>query len=64
MKSIVGDNEDYKECFDALHEISEHLAMQYINLLWMDSICYNMDRHTENFGIIRDLKTGDILSLI
>ncbi|MCR5457279.1 MAG: HipA domain-containing protein [Clostridiales bacterium] len=63
MKSIVGDNEDYKECFDALHEISGHLVMQYINLLWMDSICYNMDRHTENFGVIRDLKTGDILSL-
>lgn len=63
MKSIVGDNEEYKDCFDALHEISGDIAMQYINLLWMDSICYNMDRHTENFGVIRDLKTGDILSL-
>ena len=63
MKSIMGDNEDYKDCFDALHEISGHLAVQYINLLWMDSICYNMDRHTENFGVIRDLKTGEILSL-
>ncbi len=63
MKSIVGDNEEYKDCFDALHEISGDIAMQYINLLWMDSICYNMDSHTENFGVIRDLKTGDILSL-
>ena len=29
----------------------------------MDSICYNMDRHTENFGLLRDVKTGAILSL-
>lgn len=30
---------------------------------WMDSICFNMDRHTGNFGLLRDLKTGAILSL-
>jgi len=29
----------------------------------MDSICYNMDRHTANFGIMRNLETGVIVSL-
>lgn len=29
----------------------------------MDTVCYNMDRHTENFGLLRDVKTGRIISL-
>ena len=63
MKSLVDANEDYEVCFNALNEISSELAKQYLVLIWMDSICYNMDRHTENFGFLRDVKTGKILSL-
>lgn len=63
MKSLVDADEDYEVCFNALNEISSELAKQYLVLIWMDSICYNMDRHTENFGFLRDVKTGKILSL-
>ena len=63
MKSLVDADEDYEVCFNALNEISSELAKQYLILIWMDSICYNMDRHTENFGFLRDVKTGKILSL-
>lgn len=63
MKSLVDADEDYDVCFNALNEISSELAKQYLILIWMDSICYNMDRHTENFGFLRDVKTGEMLSL-
>ena len=63
IKSIVDDDEDYKNCFDILNAVSSELAKQYLILIWMDSVCYNMDRHTENFGFLRDVKTGEILSL-
>ena len=29
----------------------------------MDTVCLNMDRHTKNYGILRNVKYGDILSL-
>ena len=46
-----------------LYGLSPEIAKQYLLLLWTDSVCYNMDRHTENFGLLRDVKTGKILSL-
>ena len=63
MRSLVDDNEDYEKCFAVLYDISPEIARQYLVLIWLDSICYNMDRHTENFGLLRDAKTGTILSL-
>lgn len=53
----------YKYCFDILLGISKDVAKQYLLLLWMDTVCYNMDRHTENFGVLRDVNSGEILSL-
>ncbi len=63
MRSLAGENEDYKYCFDILLGISKDVAKQYLLLLWMDTVCYNMDRHTENFGVLRDVNSGEILSL-
>ena len=63
MRSLADDDEDYENCFNILNEISPDIAMQYLLLLWMDTVCYNMDRHTENFGLLRDVKTGKIISL-
>ena len=59
----MDDDEDYENCFHVLYGISTEIAKQYLLLLWTDSVCYNMDRHTENFGLLRDVKTGKILSL-
>lgn len=63
MRSLADDDEDYENCFNILNGISPDIAGQYLLLLWMDTVCYNMDRHTENFGLLRDVKTGKILSL-
>ena len=63
MRSLADDDEDYENGFNILNEISPDIAGQYLLLLWMDTVCYNMDRHTENFGLLRDVKTGRIISL-
>ena len=63
ISSIMGENEDYSDCFDAIYAISPALAEQYLKIVWMDTICYNMDRHTENFGFLRDVHTGEIVSM-
>lgn len=63
MASLVGDNEDYAFNYDKLQEIHEELAKQYLNLLFTDTLCFNMDRHTYNYGLLRDKSTGAIISM-
>lgn len=63
MSALMGENEDYSDCFDAILAISPDLAEQYLRIVWLDTICFNMDRHTENFGFLRDVKTGELLSM-
>lgn len=63
IRSLMDDDEDYENCFNVIYDLSPEFAKRYLLLIWMDSVCYNMDRHTENFGFIRDIDTGEIISL-
>ena len=63
MSSLIGENDDYSDCFDVICDISPTLAEQYLRIIWLDSVCYNMDRHTENFGFLRNANTGEIVSM-
>ncbi len=57
------DDDSYKNCFDILYSISPNIAKEYLTIIWFDTICYNMDRHTQNFGILRCVETGEIVSM-
>jgi hypothetical protein len=61
--SFMNDNEDYIETLDALKELCPDSIGDYVKMLFLDTICANPDRHTFNFGILRDIETGDILGL-
>lgn len=63
ISSLMGENEDYSDCFDTIYALSPVLAEQYLKIVWLDTVCYNMDRHTENFGFLRDVKSGKIVSM-
>ncbi len=63
ISSLMDENDDYSDCFDTIFALSPTLAEQYLQIVWMDTICYNMDRHTENFGFLRDSSTGKIVSM-
>lgn len=56
-------SDDMEYNYDRLLELSTQLAEQYLNLVTMDVLIYNLDRHAQNFGVLRDLNTGAILSL-
>ena len=57
------DNDDYVENYRYLQNISQDLANQYFEILMMDTICYNVDRHTFNYGVMRDSVSGDIIEM-
>lgn len=61
--SWMGEEEDYIANYLTLKKHSIDLADQYVELLLLDSYCLNADRHTFNYGILRDVNTGEILRM-
>jgi len=60
---IVGENEDYDYNFKKFSEISDDCARGYLEILLLDTLCFNMDRHTKNYGILRDSDSGQVLGM-
>ena len=63
MAALAGDNDRYDYVFNILCGIREDLARDYLKLILFDSIMNNIDRHNENYGLLRDPESGTILSL-
>jgi len=60
--SFMGENEDYIAVVNKLHGIAPQVVPDYIRMIFMDTITANPDRHTFNFGLLRDIETGKIIS--
>ena len=63
MAALVGDDDSFEAVFKALLSISEKTAKEYLLLILFDAIVYNVDRHNENYGLLSDRDSGEILSL-
>ena len=60
---LVGDDEDYEKNFQVFYSLSSQLAKEYLQIIYLDTLCFNMDRHTKNYGVLRDKESGEIISL-
>lgn len=63
MFSLMGDNEDYIETLNVLKDLCPDAIGDYVKMLFLDTICANPDRHTFNFGVLRDAGSGEVLGL-
>ena len=61
--SFMGDEEDYIKVVEKLKELCPQAIPDYIKMIFLDTITANPDRHTGNFGLLRDVKTGKLLGL-
>ncbi len=61
--NILGDDEDYINTVEMLKDICPDAVGDYVKMLFLDTICANPDRHTFNFGVLRDADNGEILGL-
>ena len=59
--SFMGDNEDYEEVFSKLEELCPQAKNDFVRMIFLDTIVANPDRHTANFGLLRDIKTGKLI---
>lgn len=63
MYSYVGDEEDYEKNFETLYEILPDAAKEYVEMIFLDTVCFNMDRHTRNYGVLREITTGKVIGM-
>lgn len=71
MESLIGDVEDYVENVRLIKSLdpsllqckNDDLVKEYLNILFLDTICMNVDRHTQNYGFLRDSIDGKIKSM-
>ena len=59
----MGENEDYITVVNKLRELAPQTIPDYVRMIFMDTITANPDRHTFNFGLLRDAGTGKVVSL-
>lgn len=58
---LVGEDEDYARSYQAIARLSPAAASKFIAMITLDTICLNVDRHTHNYGVLRDAETGKTL---
>ena len=63
MASILGEDDSYEFAYQSLVCFGESVANDYLKLMFFDAWVYNVDRHNENYGIMRDPTSGKINSL-
>ena len=59
--TFMGDNEEYSDVIKALETLCPQAIPDYIQMIFLDTICANPDRHTNNFGLLRDTETGELI---
>lgn len=61
-EGFAGNIEDeYLQNYRAYKSVSVQAANDYANMLYLDMLCMNYDRHIHNYGILREIETGRIL---
>ena len=63
IASLADSNEDYSYIFNILYNFNKKLAKDYLKIIFFDSVINNVDRHNENLGFLRDVRSGIIVSL-
>lgn len=51
-------------CYGILRDIDKNIADKYVKMIWLDTVCFNMDRYTENSGLLRDNDSSAIVKLV
>lgn len=63
MISIAGEDDRYENVFEALSPYSKKIKQDYLKLIFLDTLVFNVDRHNENMGLLRDKTNGKVISL-
>ena len=60
---FLGDDDSIESAIAKLEDIAPQTIPDYIKMIYLDALVRNFDRHTFNFGVLRNPVTGEIVSL-
>src|SRR5574344_448198 len=63
LSGLLGNDDSYRSVFLTLDLLGGEFSRDYLKLLYFDALVFNVDRHNENCGILRDRKSGALLRL-
>jgi hypothetical protein len=61
--ALIGEEADYVKIYQHLEVLDNSITDSYLQMCYLDALVFNMDRHENNFGVLRDGNTGAVLSL-
>jgi hypothetical protein len=61
--SIVDDSVDEVEIYQKLRTLNPSLTKAYLDIVYLDALVFNVDRHTYNFGFLRNQETGAVIAM-
>ena len=59
--AFMGSEEDYIKVFETLRELCPAAIPDYVKMIFLDTVTANPDRHTANFGLLRNSETGELI---
>lgn len=62
-QSLVGDDINLEKNYNELKKLNPDLTKDFLRMCYLDALCFNMDRHTQNYGILRNSETGEIVKM-
>ncbi len=63
VSSLTGDDDSFQTVFRALIPFGENVLEEYLLLMRFDAVVGNVDRHSENMGLLRERGTGKVLGM-
>lgn len=63
MWNLVQDNDDYTFNISILKEYGEDFIKDFLKILYIDTLVGNPDRHTKNYGILRNRMNGKAICM-
>ena len=63
MSSLMDNDDIYDHVFNLIYKMNPNFAKDYLKIIFMDTLVNNVDRHNENYGFLRNKKTGKIIKM-
>ncbi|MGU8608424.1 hypothetical protein ACV3RW_15825 [Clostridium perfringens] len=63
MFDFLGYEDNFELSIDYIGKINIAFVKDFLNMMFLDAILLNLDRHTKNYGFLRNSNTGEFVGL-
>lgn len=63
MFDFLGEDDDLELSLDYIYQINENYISDFLDMVFLDALLLNPDRHTNNYGFLRDSNNGEFIGL-